>query len=197
MKIETKVCEWCGEEFRKRSRDSKKQWAKRKACSQSCGAKIRTRKTSKARLLQKISITNSGCWEMMSSVQGNGYSKIWDGEKVVYAHRLSYEIFRGPIKDGMVIDHLCRNRKCVNPYHLEVVTMKVNTQRGDAGEHMAKIQAAKTHCPKGHPYSGDNLILRDGRRYCRECIRQRRRLRTLRDKQKRQDKQECLISLQA
>lgn len=99
------------------------------------------------------------------------------------AHRWSYEVYVGPIPDKYQIDHKCHSddltcagghdcihRRCVNPEHLEAVTASENTMR------QRHYERAKTECPKGHPYSGDNLIEgSDGRRRCRECDRARKR----------------------
>ena len=114
-------------------------------------------------LLDRVRWTESGCWEWTGAHTKAGYAAIRDG----YLHRLSYEHFIGPIPDGLEIDHLCRNRGCCNPLHLEAVTHAENMRRGFWG--------AKTHCPKGHPYEGDNLI-GGGKagRLCRECKAQRR-----------------------
>lgn len=93
------------------------------------------------------------------------------------AHRVAYELVVGPIPDGLQLDHLCKVRKCVNPAHLEAVTCGENIRRGDTGKAAAEVQSSKTHCPQGHPYSGDNLAHyrgRHGRRYraCRICRRE-------------------------
>ena len=81
------------------------------------------------------------------------------------AHRLAWQAANGPVPDGLELDHLCRVRSCVRPDHLEPVTHRENCRRGDAGKHFRD----KTHCPRGHPYSGDNLLLSKGARYCRAC----------------------------
>ena len=110
-----------------------------------------------------------GCWVWTGAMR-SGYGNIrWDG-KVAAAHRVAYELERGPIPDGLVIDHLCRNTSCVNPAHLEVVTRRENTIRGET---RAAENVAKTHCPAGHPLAGENLYQSPGRphRHCRECHR--------------------------
>lgn len=91
------------------------------------------------------------------------------------AHRFAYEAFVGYIPEGMVIDHLCRNQGCVNPEHLEAVTPRENSLRGDSPP---AANARKTHCPKGHPLVEGNLDageLRQGRRCCLTCKRDRGR----------------------
>ncbi len=100
-----------------------------------------------------------------------GYGRMgWHRSRLV--HRIAYEAVHGEIPDGLVIDHLCRTPSCVNPEHLEAVTQKENCKRGTAGEVTTARQASKTHCPQGHPYSGDNLyITKVGSRACKKCSR--------------------------
>lgn len=94
----------------------------------------------------------------------------WYKEKNTKAHRAAYELLIAPIPNDKVIDHLCRNPSCVNPDHLEVVTQRENILRGIGP---SAIHARKTHCPRGHPYSGDNLYISPNRqRRCRTCQRQ-------------------------
>lgn len=122
---------------------------------------------------------STGCWEWTGSKhsQEHPYGIFFLHNKKERAHRISYELFVGKIPDGLHIDHLCRNKSCINPAHLEVVTHVQNIMRGDC---VGAINARKTHCIYGHPLSGKNLSLRpqpDGRvhRLCLACARRRQR----------------------
>ncbi len=109
-----------------------------------------------------------GCWEWQGSLY-KGYAKFNDDGVAHKAHRYSYEMHVGPIPDGLVLDHLCRNRRCVNPKHLEPVTDAVNILRGVSPPAM---NAQKTHCQNGHLLSGPNVYnAPNGQRTCRECRR--------------------------
>lgn len=111
------------------------------------------------------------CWLWTACLTQSGYGHAWVSGRIVYAHRVAYELVRGPIPSGMQLDHLCRNRACVNPDHLEPVTNHDNILRGFSPT--AK-KARQTHCIHGHPFTGDNLKIRsEGWRSCRTCMRAR------------------------
>lgn len=98
--------------------------------------------------------------------------------RTIAAHRLAYELLVGPIPDGLQIDHLCRNTRCVNPDHLEAVTQRENILRGNAP---AAENARKTHCIRGHAFDEANTIIqRSGKRSCRTCVNEAQRRNRLR-----------------
>lgn len=108
---------------------------RRKFCCQKCaGENNRKTKDIKAYLIERITkIPGKDCWLWNGALNG-GYGRPSVDGKHQYAHRLSYEAFVGPIPEGMFLDHLCRNRSCINPDHLEIVTLEENIKRGEAGK---------------------------------------------------------------
>jgi hypothetical protein len=129
-----------------------------------------------------IMIPESTCWYWSGGIDRYGYGQIKVSKRTRAAHRIAYELFNGPIPDGLQIDHICRTRDCVNPRHLEAVTARENTLRSPVAP--ASINSRMTHCKRGHRLSGDNLVpslLRLQRR-CLICSRmvQRERARLYR-----------------
>lgn len=122
------------------------------------------------RFWSKVQTDDSGCWLWTASLTNGGYGQYYPAKNEPRrAHRIAYEVLVGPIPVGLVIDHLCRIRRCCNPAHLEPVTHRENTLRGES---FVAAYSTTTHCPQGHPYSGTNLRIRpSGRRSCRECER--------------------------
>ena len=115
-------------------------------------------------------LTESGCWEWVGTKTSDGYGSWRHNGKSDVAHRVMYERHRGRIEPGLQIDHLCRNRACCNPDHLEVVSQTENIRRGVSP---SAQEARRTHCRYGHP-----LIQYTGQRRCRECESNRQRRRT-------------------
>lgn len=120
------------------------------------------------------------CWLYAGYKNELGYGLIFHNRKYQYAHRVSYETFVGKIPDSYVIDHLCRVRHCINPEHLEPVTARVNTLRGEG----VLVNKRKTHCPKGHEYTIENTQYfgSKGWRRCRECALSRHKANYLKRK---------------
>lgn len=117
------------------------------------------------------------CWPWVASRDRQGYGRFVRVRAPEMAYRIAYELLVGPIPDGLVIDHLCRNPPCVNPAHLEPVTRQENFRRG---LHRGR-SSGKTHCDNGHEFTAENTYEWRGTRQCREC----RRLRNPYDDRKR------------
>lgn len=117
------------------------------------------------RFWSKVNKTQ-GCWQWTAGTC-RGYGRFAVDRRNLLAHRLSYEILVSEIPADRVIDHLCRNRGCVNPKHMELVTPTENKRR----QHPNNGRATRTHCPHQHPYDAQNTYWRpDGRgRGCRAC----------------------------
>ena len=114
------------------------------------------------RFWRKVNKTDR-CWEWIGTQNSYGYGRVdrlIDGKRrQLPAHRVAYELMVGPIPEGLVIDHLCRNKLCVRPDHLEPVTDGVNTLRAFV---------RPLYCPKGHRYTGKKDVRGD--RVCVECV---------------------------
>lgn len=126
------------------------------------------------RFWSKVDATGN-CWLWTAGMDDAGYGWFRCGDKMRRAHRVAYEALVGPVPEGLHLDHLCRVRNCVNPDHLEPVTMGENIRRGVSGAVNGARQQAKTHCPKGHEYDEENTLHYRGGRRCRKCDRDRHR----------------------
>lgn len=131
------------------------------------------------RIMAKVAVSEDGCWLWSGSRQKNGYAVIQRGgseNKLLRAHRALYEITKGPIAEGLDLDHLCRVRHCVNPDHLEPVTRAENVARGARRTGYA---AERTHCKHGHPWTPESTYwMPSGARKCRICKRSQSQKRT-------------------
>lgn len=155
------VCEVCACEYT----NSLKRIGKFLFCSRACKESDTANQLRFWSYVQK----RDECWEWIGGKARGGYGKFVFRGRLCVAHRVSWERTNGSVPKGLQLDHLCRNRACVNPAHLEPVTCRENLMRGQT------LQAAnvrKTHCPQGHEYSVTNTYrYPDGRRRCIECRR--------------------------
>lgn len=112
-------------------------------------------------------LVDDGCWLWTAGVDADGYGRIGYPESQrglpTKAHVVIWNALRGPVPEGMELDHLCKVKHCVNPAHLEPTTHRVNCQR------RPQYQDRITHCPRGHPYDEENTYLYRGSRHCRAC----------------------------
>ncbi len=128
------------------------------------------------RFWEKVAVGGTDeCWPWRAYINPKGYGSFevcFNGRaQGIEAQRLGWQIVNGDIPVGATIDHLCRNRACVNPAHMEAVSTKENVLRGVG---LTAMNKRKTHCPNGHPYSHANTHVRTrGSRECRTCIRER------------------------
>jgi len=124
------------------------------------------------KIASRIEQDAAGCW-IWTGNRAMGYGHFWWEGRMRFAHRYTYELFVGPIPDGLEIDHLCRVRECCNPKHLEAVTHSENLRRSPLMR-LNNGNLAKTHCPQGHPYDETNTrSMAKGGRACKACDRER------------------------
>lgn len=126
------------------------------------------------RIKASIILNENGCWVWQKRISENGYGQVSINHKSLLAHRVAYQAFVAPLIDGLQIDHLCKNRACVNPEHLEQVTPRENIHRSDA---VYKRLRTKRYCPQGHEYSKENTYYRQTKegginRSCMTCARE-------------------------
>ncbi len=127
--------------------------------------------------LSKAVKTPSGCLEWTGYLDKDGYGKfgMWGMWDETHCHRISYKMFKGEIDEGMVVDHVCRNRKCINPDHLRLVTPRQNVLENSNG--VAAKNKKKKVCKRGHLLTGENVRIDErGNRWCYECHRERSKL---------------------
>ena len=157
------ICAECGNPFERRTRNARSP----RCCSGHCTGIFRHRGYDLPpfdRLWQKIEpIPFSGCWIYTGALDKDGYGVFTLKQVTTRAHRASYILRHGAIPDSLQLDHKCRIRSCVNPDHLEPVTLLENHRRG--------WRKNKTHCPRGHPYDEENTIHYRGTRRCKACAK--------------------------
>jgi hypothetical protein len=129
------------------------------------------RPTLEERLFSRCKENEAGCWIWTGAKAGTGYGHIVVKGRGRPAHRVMYEFLIADVPEGLDLDHLCRTRDCVNPWHLEPVTRRVNIIRGEK----PAMNSGKTHCPRGHAYDESNTIVYRGSRFCLACKRERGR----------------------
>lgn len=125
------------------------------------------------RLVAALQEEDDGCWNWRGHLTPAGYGYMQQNGKKIPVHRLAYETFRGPIPDGLDLDHLCRNTRCIRPDHLEPVTRAENFKRGR--DYWRGLNVDKDQCPRGHWYTPENTYVFRGSRRCRVCHREQER----------------------
>lgn len=137
----------------------------------------RLKDTNFPRFASKVKVDmETECWNWMGALNTYGYGRfqlsrttlLQGQQREISAHRYAYSKIVGLIPEGLQLDHLCRNRSCCNPNHLEPVTPRENLLRGAT---IPAIHAAKTHCPRGHEYIAENTSIINGQRVCIACKR--------------------------
>jgi hypothetical protein len=126
-------------------------------------------KTLLERIEEKYTPANSGCWNWTGAISAGKYGSIFHQGRMQKAHRVMWTITRGPVPDGLDLDHLCRNTRCINPDHLEPVTRSENLLRSP----LMDRNSHRTHCVRGHEFTEENTRRKpgNGHRVCKECMR--------------------------
>lgn len=140
---------------------------------------VNCRGTEEQRFWRKVAVNydsayDGNCWEWQAGLQSQGYGMfslttvIPNQTKIVLAHVWAFEYLIGPVPEGLELDHLCRNTRCVNPSHVEAVTHAINFLRGN---HPTAINSRNNVCIRGHDLNSPTVYINptNGARYCREC----------------------------
>lgn len=168
------ICQYCQKMFM----GLKRQDRPTRFCSNAC-ARRTTAKAPEERFWSHVERRGpEECWPWTGAQDGHGYGCMMMGRRginrrVVKAYRVAYELLIGKVPEGLQLDHLCRNPICVNPKHLEPVTSKENTMRGN---NQTVRQSQQTHCLRGHFLSKEHYYR--GKRQCRPCVLLRSKLKT-------------------
>ena len=136
--------------------------------------KLDARGTIEERIWQRFEVDRqTGCWNWTGAISAGSYGSIYYEGRMQKAHRVIWRLERGEIPDGLQIDHLCRNRRCINPDHLEVVTQSENLRRSP----LMDRNSHRTHCIRGHEFTEENTRYRpgSGHRTCIICMDMHRR----------------------
>ena len=162
IRARTKTCEICGTEFGPSEGRALSEFATRRFCSRECQGQKHRNTIDK--LLKKIVVNQqTGCHIWVGTVTVNGYAQARLDNRWKYVHRAVWEHYKGPIPEGLQIDHICKIRNCCNVDHLRLVTPRVNTLLSDS---ITAIHIRKPHCPT---CGGEYTIRPNGHRYCGAC----------------------------